>query len=208
MICPLKSIPLEDFHLELARHRSFYLGGSCSCLGGAVIVAGSGELLEPPLQACPLGAQPRVVAAHAVAVPDGAVEAVEQVAVVAAEVGGLRPELAELPLLAHARPPRRLPVGRRPPPPPLLREPLAGAGSLVVGVGGRRRAVEERLGELLAVRGGGARRRDQVGADAMEQEVVVACRRVVMGPEAESHGGCGWQVREDNARNLARVHAA
>lgn len=147
---------------------NFLLVGGRHPGAAVVMVTAAAELLEPPLQAVPLGAEARVVAQHAVAVPDGAVEAVEQVAVVGAEVGSLRPELAELPLLAHARPPRRLPVGRRPPPPPLLREllllpPLA-AASLVFRAARARHAVvvKKRVVAselLLAVRGGGVVRR-------------------------------------------------
>jgi len=80
--------------------------------------------VEPPLQLGPLVTEPRVVAQHVVSVPDGAVEAVEQVTVVASEEDDLLPELGELLPLPHARPPRRLPVGDRPPPPSLLREQL------------------------------------------------------------------------------------
>uniref|UniRef100_A0A8R7UX62 Uncharacterized protein n=1 Tax=Triticum urartu TaxID=4572 RepID=A0A8R7UX62_TRIUA len=85
----------------------------------------SRELLEPLLQFGLLGPEAGVVAQHAAAVPDDAVELVEQLAVGAAEVHHLRPQLAQLLLLPHARPPRRLPVRHHPPPPPLLREAAA-----------------------------------------------------------------------------------
>jgi len=62
----------------------------------------------------------RALAAGVGAAPERAVELVEEAAVGAAEVRDLRPQLAELPLLAHARPPRRLPVRHHPPTPALL----------------------------------------------------------------------------------------
>jgi len=121
-----------------------------------------GELPEPPLQLGPLATQARVVAQHVVSVPEGAVEAAEQVTVVASEVDDLFPELGELLLLPHARPPRRLPVGDGPPPPPLLREQLpptlerwlavTSFFSLVVGAG-RMMMIKQWLVGVLEARG-------------------------------------------------------
>jgi hypothetical protein len=63
--------------------------------------------------------EPVVLAAHVAAEPYCSVELVEEAAVDATEVNHPRPQLAELPLLAHALPPGGLPVGDHPPPPPL-----------------------------------------------------------------------------------------
>lgn len=108
-----------------------------------------GELLEPPLQLGPLVPQPGALSEYAVAVPDGAVEPIEQVAVGVPEVDDLRPELAHLLLLPHARPPRRLPVGHHPSLPPLLRE-LEPALPVAVGrlVGFRHVAHHRRAGTI------------------------------------------------------------
>lgn len=61
-----------------------------------------------------------VLAAHVTAAPHCLVQVVKEAAVGATEVNDLRPQLSELPLLAHARPPGGLPVGDHPPPPPLI----------------------------------------------------------------------------------------
>jgi hypothetical protein len=77
-------------------------------------------VLELGLELGPLLPEPGVLAVDITAAPHCLVELIKEAAVGVTEVDNLPPQLAELPLLAHARPPCRLPVGDHPPPPPLL----------------------------------------------------------------------------------------
>jgi hypothetical protein len=78
------------------------------------------ELLELGIELGLLLVETSVLAAHVIAASHCSVELVEEATVGATEVDYLRLQLAELPLLAHARPTSGLPVGDHPPPPPLL----------------------------------------------------------------------------------------
>ena len=78
------------------------------------------EALELGTELRLLFLEPGVLAAHVTAAPHCVVQLVKEATVGATEVNDLRPQLGELPLLAHARPPGGLPVGDHPPPPPLV----------------------------------------------------------------------------------------
>jgi hypothetical protein len=159
-----------------------------------------GEALELGTEIGLLLLEPGLLAAHVAAAPHGAVQLVEEAAVGAAEVDDLRPQLGELALLAHARPPGGLPVGGHPPPPPLsLRRHYrraaaaavigtAGPGWAVAGGDGRRCFVDDglfeglgrRRPEVVEQRSGRQRRGDGVAVVVVSVECLVRIREAAV----------------------------
>ncbi|CAL9128373.1 unnamed protein product [Musa acuminata var. zebrina] len=78
------------------------------------------QLLQLLLELCFFVSELGILTEDLIALSHGTVEIIEEPAVCRPEMGNLRPQLAELLQLAHARSPRGLSVGYHPPLPPLL----------------------------------------------------------------------------------------